>query len=256
MNPFFFGNSSHPLYGVFHPPAHPVKHKGVLLCAPFGQEYMRSHRAYRQLAMLLAKKGFHVLRFDYRGTGDSSGDIENTSIKDWIEDVSTAAEELRETANVTDIHVVGLRLGGLLACAANLEGLRIDKLALWDTVVSGKNYDDELLLEMSKEGASRCNQVDNAGTLHFNGFPLHRDKRDALEELSLTQMKPDIGSVLHIVSAESESASALKNSWQSNPAFTYQLTPAPGDWNYVDQYGGILLPQPIIQATVNWLEQE
>jgi hypothetical protein len=24
------------------------------------------------------------------------------------------------------------------------------------------------------------------------------------------------------------------------------------DWNYVDEFGGILLPQPIIQAMVNW----
>src|SRR5215217_413896 len=78
MNPLYFGSSQKPLYGVYHPPksqpGRPVRTTGVVLCYPLGQEYMRAHRAFRQLATLLTKSGFPVLRFDYYGTGDSGGD--------------------------------------------------------------------------------------------------------------------------------------------------------------------------------------
>ena len=74
MNPFFFGSSERPLYGVHHPPRERgPRESGVVLCYPMGQEYMRSHRAFRQLANLLTRKGHHVFRFDYFATGDSSG---------------------------------------------------------------------------------------------------------------------------------------------------------------------------------------
>ena len=36
--------------------------------------------------------------------------------------------------------------------------------------------------------------------------------------------------------------------------FSSDLIEAPHDWNYVDKYGGILLPQPIIQGIVDRLD--
>ena len=75
MRPFYFGDSEEALYGVYHSPQGEHRDEGVVLCAPFGQEAMRTHRALRQLATLLTKRGYHVLRFDYRGTGDSALDI-------------------------------------------------------------------------------------------------------------------------------------------------------------------------------------
>lgn len=254
MNPFFFGDSAQALYGVYHPPmTHPAKTEGVLLCPPFGQEYMRSHRAYRQLAMLLSKKGYPVLRFDYRGTGDSSMDIEDISIDDWIADIVTAANELKETAQVASIHIVGLRLGSLLASRAIDEGLEVKKLALWDAVISGQHYDSELQFEMTKEGASKCNLIDAQETLHFNGFPLSQKKRNALKQIDLTQLSPKAEHSLLIVAKEAEEHIQLKQAWGQHTGFVYNYTPCPGDWNYVDTYGGILLPQAMIQGIVNWI---
>ena len=81
MNPFYFGDSSRRLFGIYHPPKgqSPRSH-GIVLCCPFGQEYMRSHRAFRQLANLLSRRGFHVFRFDYHGTGDSDGESTEASV--------------------------------------------------------------------------------------------------------------------------------------------------------------------------------
>lgn len=217
---------------------------------------MRSHRAMRQLATLLAKKGFHVLRFDYRGTGDSFGDLENTSVEHWIADISTTANELLHTANVRTLNAVGLRLGALLAYTANRNGLKINKLTLWDPVISGSVYDQELISEMENESASRCNQVLENGTLHYNGFSLQKHHREALSQMDMTNHPPQANKVLHIVSHETEHSNRLKDTWSVSPNYSYAHTPAPGDWNYVDEFGGILLPQPVIQAIVGWMDSE
>ena len=71
---------------------------------------MRTHKAARQLAMMLAKAGYHLLRFDYSGTGDSAGAGEDVTIAQWLEDIATAADELKETSGVSRIPFVGLRL--------------------------------------------------------------------------------------------------------------------------------------------------
>lgn len=254
MNPFFFGSSIQPLYGVYHPQkAKQMRQEAILLCPPFGQEYMRSHRAYRQLAMLLTKQGFPVMRFDYRGTGDSSGNVEDATLEGWLDDIGAAIEELKETAGVEKIHIVGLRLGALLASAASAKKLTNGKLVLWDPVISGNAYDAELQGEMAAEGASVCNHVDGEGTLHFNGFPLVKRLRNDLSTLDLMDMNPNAEQILHVVSQETEASFTIKEAWGKKPNYCYELAPAPGNWNYVDEYGGILLPQPVIQAIVNWM---
>ena len=255
MNPLFFGSSKHPLYGVFHPATGTTQKKeGVLLCPPFGQEYMRSHRAFRQLALLLSKKGYAVMRFDYRGTGDSSGDIEDVSAEEWLDNIKTAAEELKETAFVTTIHIVGLRLGAILASSASVN-IEIDKLVLWDALSSGLAYDKELQVEMKKDGDDAAfNHIDTHGTLHFNGFPLVKTVRDGLQQLDLLTSPPKAEKILQIVSKETRCSRAINDAWSSKTNYTYTHAPAPGNWNYVDDFGGILLPQPVIQSIVNWID--
>src|ERR1041385_3953899 len=134
MIPNFFGSSDNPLFGVYHPPrgARP-RDTGVLLCYPAPQEYMRTHWAFRKLAWMLAKEGFHVFRFDYFGTGDSAGATEEGRIATWRDNVVTAARELRDLASVTKVAAVGFRLGATLAATAR--DLPLTDLVLWEPVV-------------------------------------------------------------------------------------------------------------------------
>ena len=138
MNPFFFGSRERALYGVYHPPRvqgggrGPVGREGVVLCYPFGVEYMRAHRAFRQLTTLLTRQGLHVLRFDYHGTGDSMGEGSEADLVGWTGDVATAIQELRDTAGLARVGLIGLRLGGALAARAAVGRDDVDRLVLWD----------------------------------------------------------------------------------------------------------------------------
>lgn len=222
---------------------------------------MRAHRAYRQLALLLSKAGHHVLRFDYAGTGDSSGDLEAVDASRWIDDINEAVRELLDTSGAGSATLLGLRLGGLLAAAA-AEGRRdIDRLILWDPVISGSEYEKELLREIatgaaSGEAVDSGNRLTEDGVLHYNGFSMTGRFRETLATLDLLKMRqPHVSRILHVVSHESEQFSRLRKDWSGHPGYRYQHTPAAHDWNYVDNFGGILLPQPVIQAIVAWMDR-
>lgn len=258
MDPFFFGDTRSQLYGVFHKPAGVSKKQGVVLCAPLGQEYMRSHRAMRQLAMMLSRNGYPVLRFDYRGTGDSSGEVEEMSFPDWVEDAGVAIDELKDTASVDTVSVIGLRLGCVTAVQACANRTDVTSLVLWDPVLSGEAYIDELAGEISTQLINKkSNFIDADGTLHYNGFAMTKSFQASLNGTGILDCYPtNVQSVHQLVSHESAAFSKLKEAWGNNKGFTYRHIEAAGDWNYVDFNGGILLPQPIIQGIVNQYSQQ
>jgi exosortase A-associated hydrolase 1 len=64
------------LYGVLSlPEGTPLAQRGVVLVVGGPQYRVGSHRQFTLLARELAKQGVPVLRFDYRGMGDSEGEL-------------------------------------------------------------------------------------------------------------------------------------------------------------------------------------
>lgn len=143
MTPFFFGSAEHRLFGIYKPPSGRAARvsRAVMICAPWGQEYLCAHRALRRLGDLISAAGHHVMRFDYFGTGDSAGDLRESSLEDWRSDIALALEELREASGIDRASLIGLRLGASLAAdvAARPEALA-DAVMLWDPIVSGQDY--------------------------------------------------------------------------------------------------------------------
>jgi uncharacterized protein len=141
--PLYFASAS--LFGCYHPPTHrQTRRCAVVLCYPFGQEYIRTHRSFVQLAKRLAASGFPVLRFDYYGCGDSAGGSEEGRIRRWVADIGSAVEEVRHQSGLQQVCLVGLRLGGALAVSAAAERGDVDSLVLWDPVIRGPDYREQL----------------------------------------------------------------------------------------------------------------
>lgn len=140
MPPFFFGDSKAPLYGFHDVPAAaaPSCAAGVVLCHSLCNQYMRMHWAFVQLGVSLARRGVHVLRFDYHGCGDSAGETMSGGPKVWEENIVTAVNELRDMSGVERVHLVGYEFGAPLAARASsrLEG--VETLVLWNPVTDGR----------------------------------------------------------------------------------------------------------------------
>jgi amino acid adenylation domain-containing protein len=143
--PFYFGNGDNHLFGCYHKPRKNSNSRcGIVLCYPVWQEYIRSHRAFVQLAARMTHAGFHVLRFDYYGTGDSAGDCVQGSIRRWVDDISCAIDELKLRGGLEKVCLVGLRLGGTLSVMAGVERNDVEGIVLWNPVVNGGAYIEEL----------------------------------------------------------------------------------------------------------------
>jgi uncharacterized protein len=144
VTPILFGDPVAPLFGALHePPADVERGHGVLVCPPIAQEHVRTHWALRQLAVALARAGFHVLRFDWYGVGDSAGRSGEGGVARWVDDARAAAQELRDATGLRKISVVGLRFGATLAALAGRR-LKPQALVLWDPVLDGPRYLREL----------------------------------------------------------------------------------------------------------------
>lgn len=140
MTALFFGDSASALLGVWsQPPDGTERDHGVVLCPPIGQEHVRTHWALRQVAAALNRAGFHCLRFDWFGVGDSAGELRDASLARWREDLASAAQELRDTAGVEKISLVGLRVGATIVALA-ASAVRPSAIVLWDPVVDGRAY--------------------------------------------------------------------------------------------------------------------
>lgn len=144
----------------------------VLLCNPFGEEATRAHRLYRVLASQLELAGHAVLRFDFRGTGDSGGGDEQCTVSTWLTDIELAAAELQRATGAAQLILVGLRLGATLAWLATARGsLRPRHLVLWDPVADGPAFGRELAAshrrfmsdEMAYDGWHDLLRVDSNG---------------------------------------------------------------------------------------------
>jgi pimeloyl-ACP methyl ester carboxylesterase len=92
------------------------------------------------LAISLAESGQHVLRFDYRGTGDSYGELSETAISDWVDDIALAVREGRDLTGCGVVRLLGVRAGGLLACRSLGSVEEVERFVLWDPVPDGATY--------------------------------------------------------------------------------------------------------------------
>ena len=138
MTSFHFGSRQRRLFGYYEPAqGNFSKVRAVLLCHPMGNEQIFAYRTMRQLAARLVRAGFHVLRFDYFGTGDSYGDTGEGDLASWCEDIETAIEELKDITGVTKVNLVGLRLGANLSARVAADRPKeIGKLILWEPLAA------------------------------------------------------------------------------------------------------------------------
>src|ERR1700712_2586031 len=95
---------------------------GVVLCSPHGYEELCVHRHWREFAQKLSEQGLPTLRFDYPGTGDSTGDDDMPhQVHAWVDSIRDAIRTLRNISGVDRVALVGLRIGAMLAAAAAIE---------------------------------------------------------------------------------------------------------------------------------------
>jgi pimeloyl-ACP methyl ester carboxylesterase len=263
LNPHFFGSTGRPLFGVHfagHSQGRRCATQAVVLCYPWGQEYLRAHRSMRLLADMIAARGCDVLRFDYSGTGDSGGDATTASFVEWESDIETAIDELKDMAGVSRVSLVGLRLGATLAArVAERRRRDVSALVLWDPVVSGGAYLQELLgtAESREHTAERPVPRPDAlgGGYELLGFVLNGASIRELSSIQLTAPEKGWPANTHIVVSQGPDFERPVQALAASTlvAATVAAIPTRPPWIETDQIMAGEVPVPVLNHIVDAL---
>lgn len=117
------------LYVVRHAAGAQRARATVVMAGPMTLERAHGYLTWVRLARNLALNGYEVLRFDYRGVGESTGDFKEQSLDSWRADLGAVIAHARQSPR--RVVVLGLRLGALLARPFFEDG-SVDGLVAWE----------------------------------------------------------------------------------------------------------------------------
>lgn len=193
---FYLQPDSDPVFALFHEAAQARPDAtAVLICPPFGWDDICSYRPRRTWAEYLAEAGHPTLRFDFPGTGDSSGTPRDPDrVPAWSQAVASAASWLRESTGCRRVAAIGMGLGGLMVCKAIADGASIDEIVLWAAPARGASFVRETrafaLMEDTDAGDLDAQRPEllPEGFIWAGGYALSAETSGALGQLDLTKL--------------------------------------------------------------------
>ncbi|MDP6523652.1 MAG: alpha/beta fold hydrolase [Kiritimatiellia bacterium] len=238
----------------------------ILFCNPMFEELKASTRLMVEAARAFCAAGFAVLRFDYRGCGDSEGEFADMSVGDWLDDIGRALRFLNNHCPTADSPVIlGVRLGGTLALQALRGNEEVRRVVLWEPVPDCRSYiGQELRKKLTKEmmtfGSNRATrdsllaELAAGGNVDLDGYCLSARLYSDLCNLDSAGMAGDGREVLLLNVSHQTSVSRsyvkyrdrLEESSFSSTVDAVRLQPF---WNLVGYVDG----QPLIDRTREWL---
>lgn len=159
--------------------------RGAIICAGHGYDALCTHRNVAQFADTLAQHGLSTLRFDYHGTGNSAGDDgEDDRLPVWLGNIAAAVAFMRDVAGISEIVLIGYRLGGLLAAIAASRSPNVTALVLIAPPASGRLYLREMQLQAQLYPV-RQDETAKDGGVSSAGFTLNAPTAAALKAMKL-----------------------------------------------------------------------
>ena len=132
--PVVFYNQEQQINGILHSPTNcDALCPAVAFFHGFTGTKVEPHRIFVKTARELASIGFYVLRFDFRGSGDSEGDFSEMTIGGEISDAIKSIDVLSAMQGVDPerIGILGLSMGGCVAACVSGQDARVKSTVLW-----------------------------------------------------------------------------------------------------------------------------
>jgi pimeloyl-ACP methyl ester carboxylesterase/acyl carrier protein len=261
----YFGPADARLFGALHRPAGSRGNAGVVLCYPIGQEYMRAHRTYVELARSLAATGRNVLRFDYFGCGDSAGETTAGNLERWQDDIRQAIEEMRSRTGVQLVYLVGARIGANLARDVGVGRSDVAGAVLWEPIVDGSDYIAALqrahhsLLDSNAVLDGYAEREPPECFMELVGFPITKKLHDELAGIDLlrepaSEAEPD---TLLLVNSHKPTFDeyVMRRGTASSKLEYVTVNESDAIWLKSDDENKGVVPAQAIQAIASWLSR-
>jgi exosortase A-associated hydrolase 2 len=142
--PRFLGKEGERFFTLqFSCEASPKAH--IVFVPPFAEEMNRCRSLVSTQARSFAAAGYACTIIDFFGTGDSQGQLSDSSLEIWQDNIRLTIETLQREVSAP-VTLWGLRLGGLIALhyAAQVSG-EIQDIILWQPVNAANVYVTQML---------------------------------------------------------------------------------------------------------------
>ena len=162
-----FENGGQKLFGMLHKPDDDGPYPGVAMFHGFTGQRCEPHRLFVKTARDLMTHGIAVLRFDFRGSGESEGRFQDATVDSEIADALAALEFLSAEENVASerLGVIGLSLGGCIAACVAGRSPRVKTVTLWSAV----GLMDEVFTQMTDDLGDRAAELSTLGAIDMGG---------------------------------------------------------------------------------------
>lgn len=165
--PITFTVDDEQVVGIWHSANAPFEAApAVVCCHGFTGHKAECQRLFVQLARALAAHGIGVLRFDFRGSGDSAGEFRDMTVSREVADAQAALAYVQSRPDVDPgyLALLGFSLGGLVAALTAAEHPGLRALVLWNPV----GRPARLVERLGAEDLARIEQPD--GIVDFGGW--------------------------------------------------------------------------------------
>ena len=264
---FFPGYRHRQLLAFLHSPSLLSCSTGIVYVHPFAEEKNRSHSVVVKAARLFAASGIPVLRFDLSGCGDSEGDLQYSSVEDWLHDLDAAVEILHEKTGASRCLLWGLRLGAGLGLLRQQGRNDISGLILWQPVLDFSAHINQFLRqaissEIARGGkggikTSPEDDLRSKGLVHVVGYPVTKLLYDSFVALGRqpSNFIPSVPTFILSISLMEQPAFVMKKYEErlqrGGTPVTFQHVTAEPFW---DRYWQWECKKPSF-ATLQWLQE-
>ncbi|MBA6412690.1 hydrolase 2, exosortase A system-associated [Parahaliea sp. F7430] len=191
----FIGATGQQIFTLSFQPESAAKAQFVYV-PPFAEEMNRCRSWVAGQSRQLAQRGYGCTLFDFRGTGDSDGELINSSLASWFDDMALAVTTV-EDAFQQPVILWGLRSGALLAWHYTVRHpAKVDQLLLWQPVLSGQNFVRQLIRQRIAAGLGRERAAESSDQIkaqwlagqavEIAGYPLGGELMVELQSLEIT----------------------------------------------------------------------
>lgn len=228
----------------------------VVVAGPDGEERDWSARSLVTASRVLAEGGCTVVRFDYRGQGESGGVYEETSVASRTDDLLAVCGWAR-TAYGQDPAVLGVRLGASVALMAAARQPWISRLVLWEPIANHGAYVNALLRQnlsaqmvvhgsVQKDRAALLDEARAGTPINVNGYVMTGTFVDEL--LALDSANLQLDRPMLIISGKE-----LQGPMARQSRAVYTRIPCVPFWKEPKLYSAG--PFSLLEPTLTWLLQ-
>lgn len=154
MEPIVFNNRGQKIFGILHMSKAKKKAPLVVLCHGWSGNHLGTWNAFfAKAGRDLAKHGFAVLQFDFRGGGNSDGKFEDQTISSMLSDLKVVVNQTvkREGIDKNRVALIGHSQGAYVALFYAVKDKRVKTLVSWMGRFSDyKDFASKMWLEEAK----------------------------------------------------------------------------------------------------------